>query len=208
MAVLGVAVENARQEIVDRDVARRRLPREAADEADQAGAGAVRQPKLGLRNLHAARHDVDDAAEAARHHAVDGEPHHLDRAQHHVVERGDPVVARPVAEIARQRTLRIVDQDIGRRTGADRGGAAGGRGEVGRDSDNLHAGRLRDLGAGAFQHIAGARNDREVDAFPRQRERAGLAETPARAADQRAFASYAEVHFVRQAATAERALSL
>ena len=74
--------------------------------------------------------------------------------------------------------------------------------------DNLHAGRLRNFGAGAFKHVAGAGNDREIDAFPRQRQRAGLAETPARAADQRAFASYAEVHFARQAATAERALSL
>ena len=91
---------------------------------------------------------------------------------------------------------------------ADRGGAAGRRGQVGGDSDNFYAGRLRDFGAGAFQHLARARNDREIDAFPRQRERAGLAETAAGAADQRAFASYAEVHFARQAATAERALSL
>src|SRR5580704_14410541 len=58
--VLGVAVEYARQEIVDGDVARRRLPGEAASKADQAGTGAVRQAKLGLRHFHAARHDVDN----------------------------------------------------------------------------------------------------------------------------------------------------
>ncbi len=208
MAVLGVAVKNARQEIVDGDVARRRLPGKAAGEADQAGSGAVRQAKLGLRHFHAARDDVDNPPKPARGHAVDREPHHLDRTQHHVVERGNPIVARPVAEIARQRTLRIVHQDIGSRTGADRGGAAGRRGQVGGDSDNSYAGRPRNLGAGAFQHLARARNDREIDAFPRQRVRAGLAETPAGAANQRAFASYAEVHFARQAATAESALSL
>src|ERR1700722_8141598 len=71
VAVLGVAVEYARQEIVDGDVARRGLPGEAAGKADQAGTGAVRQSKLGLWHFHATRHDVDDAAEAARGHAVD-----------------------------------------------------------------------------------------------------------------------------------------
>ena len=50
-----------------------------ATKPDQAGARAVREPELGLRNFHAARNDIEDAAEAARHHAVDGEPHHFDR---------------------------------------------------------------------------------------------------------------------------------
>ena len=186
------------------------LPREPAGETDQARARAVRQSKLDLRDFHAARHDVDDAAEAARHHAVDGEPHHLDRAQHHVVERGDPVVARPVAKVAGQRTLRIVDQNIGPRAGGDRGGAAVRRGQVGGDGDDLDAGRLRNLGAGAFKHVARAGNDREVDAFARQRQRAGLAEAAARAADQRGLASYAEVHVsrVRPRTAAESGLSL
>ena len=82
------------------------------------------------------------------------------------------------------------------------------RGEVGGDRDNLHAGRLGDFGSRTLKHVAGAGDDGEIDAFPRQRQRAGPAETPARAADQRAFTSYAEVHFARQAATAARALSL
>src|SRR5580658_7195028 len=84
VAVLGVTVENAWQEIVDGDVARRRLPGEAAGETDQAGPGAVRQSKLGLRDFYAARHDVDYPPKPARGHAVDREAHHLDRAQHHV----------------------------------------------------------------------------------------------------------------------------
>ena len=110
-----------------------RLPRKAGREADQAGARAVRQAELELRDLHAARHDVDDAAEAARHHAVDGEPHHLDVAQHHGVDRRDPVVARPGAEIARQPAVGIVHQDVGLRAGLERGLAPLRRRDVGRD---------------------------------------------------------------------------
>src|SRR5262249_21323621 len=59
MPLLGVAVEDAGQQIVDGDVARHRLAGEPADEADQARAGAVRERELELRNLHAARDDVD-----------------------------------------------------------------------------------------------------------------------------------------------------
>src|SRR4029077_13958908 len=58
MAVLGVAVEYARQEIVDGDIACCRLPGETAGKADQAGTGAVRQPKLGFRACAAARDEL------------------------------------------------------------------------------------------------------------------------------------------------------
>src|SRR5262249_11847365 len=75
---LRATVEYPRQEIVDGDIAGDRLPREAGNEAHEAGACAVRQTELPLGNLHAARDDVDDPAEAAGHHAVHGEPHHLD----------------------------------------------------------------------------------------------------------------------------------
>src|SRR5262245_43863855 len=75
---LRVAVEDARQQVVDGDVAADGLTRQPADEADQPRARAVRQAELVLRDLHAARDDVEDAAEAARQHAVDGEADHLD----------------------------------------------------------------------------------------------------------------------------------
>src|SRR5262249_44701373 len=81
VVALRVAVEDAGQEVVDGDVAGDGLPRQPADEANEARARAVRQAELELRDLHAARDDVDDAAEAAREHAVDGEPHHLDRSK-------------------------------------------------------------------------------------------------------------------------------
>ena len=55
---------------------------------------------LKLSDLGAARGDVDDAAEFARHHPVDGCPHHLDRREHHGVERGEPVGTRVIAEVA------------------------------------------------------------------------------------------------------------
>ena len=165
---------------------------------------AVRQPQLDLRDLDAARDDVEHAAEAARHHAVDRQPHHLDRAQHHRVERRDPVVARPGAEIARQRAVRVVEQDIGLRTGRKCGRASLRRGDVADDRCHLDAGRLRDLRAGLFEHVARARHDGDVDAFMGQRKRAGFAETSAGAAEQRLPAADAEVHCPgAQAATAE-----
>src|SRR5580704_5104058 len=86
VAMLCIAVEYARQQVVDGDVARSGLPRETGGEIDQTGPCAIRQPELALRDFHAARDNIDDTAEAARHHPVDGEPHHLDRAEHHVVE--------------------------------------------------------------------------------------------------------------------------
>src|SRR5207245_8296228 len=67
VALLRVAVEDAGQDVVDRDVAMDGLPSEASHEADKAGARAVRQAKLELRYLHATRRDIDDAAKAARH---------------------------------------------------------------------------------------------------------------------------------------------
>ena len=121
------------QQVVDRHVVPHGLAREARREADQAGTRAVRQAELELRDLHAARHDVDDAAEAARHHAVDGQPHHLDVAEHHGVERRDPVVARPGAEIAGQAAFGIVHQDVRLRAGGERRLAALRRRDVGRD---------------------------------------------------------------------------
>src|SRR5262249_13959236 len=78
VAPLRVAVEDARQEIVDGDVAGGGLSRKPSDETHEPGTRAIRQAELQLRHLHAARDDVDDAAEPARHHAVHGEPHHLD----------------------------------------------------------------------------------------------------------------------------------
>src|SRR5579862_260542 len=193
VSVLGVAVEEARQQIVDGHVVCGGLSRETGGEADQAGACAVREAELALRDFHAARYDVDDAAETARHHAVHGEPHHLDRAEHHVVERGDPIVTGPVAKVAGQWTLRIVDQDIGPGAGGECRGAACRRGQVAGNRCDLDTGRLRDFGAAAFEYVAGPRHDDEIDAGLSQRQRAGFAEAAARAAHQRGLAGDAEV---------------
>src|SRR6185312_14371457 len=51
--------------------------------------------------------------EAALHHAVDRRLDELDRRQHVGIERLDPVVAVPVAEVARRRAAGIVDDDVG-----------------------------------------------------------------------------------------------
>ena len=151
------------------------------------------RPSSSCGDLHAARHDVDDAAEAARHHAVDGQPHHLDVAQHHAVDRRDPVIARPIAEIAGQAAVGIVHQDVGLRTGLERGRAALRRRDVGGDRGDGCAERT-DFRCGAFQRVALARHDGDGDALARERQRTSLAEPAARPAQQRFPSGDPQVH--------------
>ena len=184
------------------------LAGEAGNEAHEAGAGAVRQAELDLRNLHAARHDVDDAAEAAFHHAVDAEPHHLDVAQHHGVERGYPVVARPGAEIAGHGTVGVVHENVRRRAGLERGRAAFRRRDIARDGRDRHAGCRADFVGRALDRVAGAGDDRDIDALFGERERACPAEPAARPAQQRLLALDTELHRDRQAATAVSGFTL
>jgi len=202
VGALRVAVEDSRQEIVDGDVAGDGLPREAGDETHEPGARAIRQAELQLRHLHAARDDVDDAAEPPRHHAVHREPHHLDRREHHRVERGDPLVPRPIAEIAWSRAVGIVEKDIGLWTGGKRGSASGPGGDIGGNRGDLHAGRRRNLRSGLLQHVALARDEGHVDPFPSECEGAGVSQTAARAAQQRLASAQSEVH-IQPVVTAE-----
>jgi hypothetical protein len=164
------------------------------DEADQAGARAVRQAEFGLRNLHAARDDVDDAAETARHHAVYGKPHHLNRRQHHRVQRSDPIVPRPVAEIARQRTVRVVEEDIRGRTSGNCGRTSFAGGDVAGDGCHIDASRFGDFRARLLEYVARARDDGQFDAFSGEREGASLPETSARATQKGLSAADSEVH--------------
>src|SRR5258708_16020373 len=154
---LSVNVENPGQEIVDGDVAPDGLSREPRDEPDQTRARAVRQAELQLRHLHAARDDIDDAAEAARHHGVDGEPHHLDRREHHRIEGGDPIIPRPIAEIARQRAVRVVEKDIGLRTRGKRGRATRGGPDIPGGPRHLGAPRPPSLRAALFPYLPPSR---------------------------------------------------
>src|SRR5579864_1322104 len=98
-AAQAVGVERPGQEPVDGDVVDHGFPRQAGDESGQAGARAVGEAENVDRSLHRGRGDVDDAAELARHHAVDRRLDQLDRGQHVGVDGLDPVVAGPVAEI-------------------------------------------------------------------------------------------------------------
>ena len=201
MGALCVAVEDSRQEIVDGDVAGDGLPRKPGDETHEPGARAIRQAELQLRHLHAARDDIDDAAEAARHHAVHREPHHFDRREHHRVERSDPFVPRPIAEIAWSWAVGIVEEDIGLWTGGKRGSASGAGGDIGGNRGDLDTGRRRNLRSGLLQRLALARDDGHVDPFPSEREGAGVSQTAARAAQQRLSSTQSEVHIQPVVAT-------
>src|SRR6266851_6412163 len=114
-----IGVERTGQQAVDGDAVPDSDAGHAGHEAGEAAARAVAQPQYVDRRLHRARRDVHDAAEAALHHAVDRRLDELDGRQHVGVDRLDPVVALPVAEIARRRTARVVDDDVGLRTGGE-----------------------------------------------------------------------------------------
>ena len=96
----------------------------------QAGARAVRQPENVDRRLDRGGRDVDDAAELARDHRVDGRLDELDRRQHVRVDRAEPRGAVPVAEVAGRRSARVVDQDVGLAARGERGCAAFRRRDV------------------------------------------------------------------------------
>src|SRR3546814_10513586 len=99
-------------------------------------------------DLHRAGGDVHDAPEAALHHAVDGRLDELDRRQHVGVQRLDPVVAAPVAEVARRRAAGVVDEDVRLRAGLQRQAPPLRRGDVGRNRVDSHAGGGADLFGG------------------------------------------------------------
>ena len=119
-----VGQERAGQDVVDRHVMLRHLTRQAGDETGQPGARAVAHAKLRDRRLHRGRGDVHDAAELALDHAIDHRLDHEDRRQHVGVQRLDPGIAVPFAEIARRRPAGVVHQDVrcrGRRRAQRRG---------------------------------------------------------------------------------------
>ena len=190
-----VGLERARQQPVDGDVVDHGLARQAGDEAGEAGARAVGQAQHLDRRLHRGRGDVDDAAEFARHHAVDRRLDQLDRRQHVGVDRLDPVVAGPVAEIAGRRAAGIVDQDVRIGTGLQRRLAARRRGDVADDLGHGDAGMgFADFVGGLRQRLGAARGQRDMHAFSGQRHRAGASQSLAGCADDGAAALDPKIH--------------
>ena len=192
-----VGIEQPRQQVVDRHVARRDalLPRDARDEAGQPRAGAVRQAEHVDRRFHGARRDVDDAPEAALGHPVDGRLDQLDRRQHVRVERRDPVVARPFAEIARRRAARVVHEDVDLRRGRERRRAARARRDVAGQGHHRD-GRVEraQFAGGRVERVAAARGDHDVHALGDERLRAPLAQPLAGRANQRPAAFDVQIH--------------
>ena len=111
--------------------------------------------------------------------------------------RAHPRVAIPVAEVARRRAAGVVDQDV-RAAGHAASAAARPSGVV--MSHATHA-TLRPavapISSAARCDVGfGAREDRHVHAFARQRFRAAASQSLAGRADQRAAAGDAEIHGV------------
>jgi hypothetical protein len=147
------------------------------------------------RRLHDGGSDVDDAAEFACHHAVDGCLDQLDRREHVGVQRLDPVVAGPVAEIARWWAAGIVDQDIRLRAGFEHRLPPRGRGDV---ADHLGHGHARiglaDLARGLGKRFGAARGKGDMHALIGQRDRAGASQPFRGCADDGAAALDSKIH--------------
>ena len=107
------------------------LPGDAADQAGQAGAGAVGQAEIRDRRLDRRRGDIDDPAEPTPAHPVDHRADQGDRGQHVGAQGCQPDVLAPVAEIAGRRAAGIVHQDVRIGAGGEQGGAAFLGGDVG-----------------------------------------------------------------------------
>ena len=78
-------------------------------------------------------------------HAVDHRLDQQDRRQHVGIDRLDPVVAAPFAEVAARRAAGVVDQDVRLRAGRERRRAACVGGDVAGDGRHLDAGLLADF---------------------------------------------------------------
>src|SRR5437773_1228434 len=180
-----VGVERAGQQAVDGDAVAHGDAGDAGHEAGQPAARTVAQAQDVDRRLHRARGDVHDAPEAALHHAVDRRFDELDGRQHVGVDRLDPVVAGPLAEVAGRRAAGVVDANVGLRTGGEHLLAAGVGRDVDGDSRHLDAGLLADFLSRRLELGLGARVDHEIDAFLRQRHGATLAQSLARRTDDR-----------------------
>ncbi len=108
-----VGIKGARQQVVDGDaLCGQPAARNAGHKAGQAAARAIGQPQDVDRRLHRAAGDVDDAAKAALRHAVDRGLDQLDGGDHVGVQRLEPGIAVPAAEIAGWRAARIGHDDV------------------------------------------------------------------------------------------------
>lgn len=198
-----VGGELARQQVVEGDAPRRQTAaRQPGDEAGEAAARAVAQAQDVDGGLDRAGGDVDDAPEAARRHAVHGRLDEFDGGEHVAVQRAQPGVAAPLAEIARRRPAGVGDQDVDvppRTAGhrEQRGPPGLGR-HVGRDGEDLVARAGGPFGAQPrgprLQRLGAACGHHHVDPFQRQRPRATPAQPLAGAAHDRPAACDAQIH--------------
>ena len=146
------------------------------------------------RHAHRAGSDVDDAAEAARDHPIQRCFDQFDGRQHVGVDRGDPVLTQPVAEIPRWRTARVVYQNIGLGAGSERGLTARLRRYVRDDRSYRDRTRVADLFCRLFESLDAPRHDGDISALARQSQRAGTAQAFTGGAYQRRSTFDTQIH--------------
>ena len=197
-AAHAVGVEHAGQQVVDGHVGRHQLagcraspatkpvsPLRAPLDRPSISIGAFTEPEVMLTTRPKPRSAM----------RVDGGLDQLDRREHVGVDRLDPVVAVPVAEVARRRAAGVVDQDVDLRARGQRGFAAGRGGDVAGDRAHLDLRIQRaQLLCRRLQRLVAARGDDHVHALAHQRRRATLAQPLAGRADQRPLAFDSQIH--------------
>ncbi len=179
-----------------------RLAGDAGDEAGEAGARTVGQAEHVDGRLHGARGDVDDSAEAARRHAVHRRLDQLDGGQHIGVQRRDPLLAAPVAKVARRGAAGVVNEDVDPRADGQRGGAALGCRDVAGHGSHLDVRVQRPQRRGRREQVGLApRRDDDIDALTHQGFGATAPEALARRADQSPAALQSQIHVSSPATT-------
>jgi hypothetical protein len=124
----------------------------------------------------------------------------LDGREHVGVDRLDPGIAVPVAEVAGRRAAGIGDHDVPVLAALKHRSAALDGGDV--HGQSFHRGASRHLRVGPqplyrrLQHFGTTRHHQHMHAFAGKRLRAAPAQPLARAANQRPFACNSEIHGV------------
>jgi len=191
-----VGLEGAGQKIVDGDVVGDGLAGKARDEPGEAATRAVGEAENIDGSFDSSGGDVDYAAESALDHAIDGGLYELDGGEHIGVERRDPDLSVPLAEIARWWAAGIVDEDVGSWASGESGSAPFVGCDVGGDGYYGYAGSLANLIGSRFDGFGRAGHDRHIHALTRQRQGACLAETFTGRANQGVSSCYFQVHNV------------
>jgi hypothetical protein len=189
----------ARRHVVDGDAICGHLLRERLGQRDDASPVHVRHQQIVDRLLDRDRCDVDDAPPLLEPHSGQHGTHQTHRAHQGQLVGLQPVLIIKVAKVARWRAPIVSDQDVQP--------AVAAQGLVGQVPDlcflrqvNLHGQHFRtglgtDFVGRRVERLFAPSADHDGRPVTRQLQRAGLAQAPARSADDSHASLQPKVHF-------------